>query len=939
MVLSDNQVRVPGKTYKVRLKCVSTQRLTTIEWLILSCTKKFERHPEMSGRTLKYAFEEVFQFQNSELLIKPCLRHLRSLGVIQIASGDIFDYDAIRFADIDLTELGDVMLKDGLLPGESREIPLDIYYNPLTGRISSLNNSNVGGKDVIDFGSKGDYPDMFPEEGVKQELQTGALADGRFTASKFRIEEIEEIASRDWDSIIALSLEADDKNVLSTVPTITAENITRLLPQLYLSREITQKVANSLRSREDLQVKNVIGSGKNIKSAVLDVCKNGKVIFIDTDVYELYKRNTASFKDRIVFLFGEEEKFFVENEKGLFISLPGSLPIEGCAVVNEKGESVSLCKAEYFYEDSTLTIPLAVEDARLIKKPRLVLSWLEELIKTNLDKNIRMAALYTLQFLNGNLSKCKTLLIKRWASMTVEEVVSELNQINLGCKQLHTEMFSVDEIIDALLEKIDYTEYGPALENVRKLMESDTIRTNSQLYQHTVRSVINHLRKPENYAELVTLFQSMGIRSHDEALAFDETVKELYTENVIKDILTAIAHDQYTKLPELFELDALFNEYADVVKHIEGHVSGLKLFEKLDEEELQKSVEACPDIAGLQSHVAELVSKNAYLMGLGINVYDTLKSDDPAMADAFMQNLRGIENLLSAALENAYHITTEKDAPSKEAEKAMRTIYILDTCAIMHNPEILLYFKDDEYVRIPTKVIDELGKIKDKRNLKYSAELSDAARIFVRDINMNYLRLFNQENKVRFLIENAALDLLPADLDPKVPDNQILSVALKYKDWEVFIVSDDGVFRLTSLAQDIKAITSTEFIDSHKEHYKKLTDWVKNYNAQHNVTINHVAAKQESGSSQPENAGQPPEKTELTIDDLPIKELKKYSPMCDDKLLSFLQTNQIKTIGDFRLLTEPRARGFAAKGKQAIYKNNLIRILKQKIEILAKIKV
>ena len=56
-----------------------------------------------------------------------------------------------------------------------------------------------------------------------------------------------------------------------------------------------------------------------------------------------------------------------------------------------------------------------------------------------------------------------------------------------------------------------------------------------------------------------------------------------------------------------------------------------------------------------------------------------------------------------------------------------------------------------------------------------------------------------------------------------------------------------------------------------------------------------------------------------------IKELKKYSPMCDDKVLSFMQINQIKTIGDFRLLTESRARGFAAKSKQTIYKNNLIK--------------
>ena len=936
MVLSDNQVRVPGKSYKVRLKCVSTQRLTTIEWLILSCTKKFERHPEMSGRTLKYAFEEVFQFQNSELLIKPCLRHLRSLGVIQISGGDLFDYDAIRFADIDLTELGDVMLKDGLLPGESREIPLDIYYNPLTGRISGFNNSDGSKKDVIDFGTKGDYPDIFPEEGVKRELQTGALAGGRFTASKFRIEEIEEMTSMDWDSTIAITLEADDKSVLNTTPPIIAENMTRLLPQLYLSREITQKVTDSFCPKEDLQVKNIIGSGKSIKSAILDVCKNGKVIFINADIYELYKRNTASFKDRTIFLFGDEGKYIIDNEKGLFITLPGILPVEGCAVVNEKGESVSLCKAEYSYRDNTLMIPLAVEDARLIKKPRLVLSWLEELIRTHFDEDIRMAALYTLPVLNGNLNKCKTLLMKRWVSMTVEDVVSELNQINLACRQLHTEMFSVDEIIDGLLEKFDYADYNVTLGTVHKLMEADALRTNSKMHQHTVQSLLKRLRKPENYTELITLFQSLGIHSHNEALAFDEIVSDLYTERVIKEILTAIAHNRYTKLPELFELDALFNEYSDEIKQIENHVSGLRIFQNTDEEELRKSVEACPDIAGLQSFVAEIVSKNAYLMNRGINVYDTLKSDDPMMADAFIQNLKAIEKMLSAELESAYQKVSENNTTEKDTGKISRTIYVLDTCAIMHNPEILLYFKEDEYVRIPTKVIDELGKIKDKRNLKYSAELSDTARIFVRDVNTNYLRLFNQENKVRLLVENADIGLLPADLDPKVPDNQILSVALKYKDWEVFIISDDGVFRLASLAQDIKAITSREFIESHKDQYKNLIDWVKTFNAQNLVLTEET--KPTDKPEKPESVDVSAENEMLTIDDLPIKELRKYSSMCDEKVLSFLQANQIKTIGDFRKLSESRARGFAAKGKQEIYKNSLIRIIKLKDEIISKIK-
>lgn len=142
MILSENQLKIPGKMYKVRVKCVSTRRLTTIEWLILSCTQKFNKSNSMSGKTLKYAFEEVLQFQNSELLIKPCLRNLSGLKVIRISGDGNFDYNKLKFEDIEVTELGQYMVKEGLLPGEAREMPLDIYYNPLTGKMNNYFNGN-----------------------------------------------------------------------------------------------------------------------------------------------------------------------------------------------------------------------------------------------------------------------------------------------------------------------------------------------------------------------------------------------------------------------------------------------------------------------------------------------------------------------------------------------------------------------------------------------------------------------------------------------------------------------------------------------------------------------------------------------------------------------------------------------------------------------------
>lgn len=270
--------------------------------------------------------------------------------------------------------------------------------------------------------------------------------------------------------------------------------------------------------------------------------------------------------------------------------------------------------------------------------------------------------------------------------------------------------------------------------------------------------------------------------------------------------------------------------------------------------------------------------------------------------------------------------TIVSDAQSKKNNG--KKIYIVDTCALMHHPDLFLYFEDEEYVRIPTKVIDELGKIKDKRNKKYGAELSETARILAREIERTYLKVYNKNNKVRLMIENAAPELLPKELDPDVPDNQILSVALKYKNWEVFIISDDGVFRLAAMAQRIVAMNSEDFINQHKEHYKSLEERIKECNSETNIILEPAVQPEEGNASQ-----------ELPIDDLPVRELKKYIPDFNEAVFSYLQSNQVKTVGAFRHLTEGKVRNMPAKSKQMVYKNTVMRAVKQRDSIIAKIKL
>lgn len=396
------------------------------------------------------------------------------------------------------------------------------------------------------------------------------------------------------------------------------------------------------------------------------------------------------------------------------------------------------------------------------------------------------------------------------------------------------------------------------------------------------------------------------------------------------------------------------------ISAIELHVSGLHLFEQSSENELKSSVLSCPDIAALQSYVSELRSKNEYLLKKQkINIDEVLKKTMPLKATALVENIRLIEKYAEQAINEMYEQTTTIVSDAQSKKNNGKKIYIVDTCALMHHPDLFLYFEDEEYVRIPTKVIDELGKIKDKRNKKYGAELSETARILTREIERTYLKVYNKNNKVRLMIENAAPELLPRELDSDVPDNQILSVALKYKNWEVFIISDDGVFRLAAMAQRIVAMNSEDFINQHKEHYKSLEERIKECNSETNteITSKDIASDTESEEaserladkiakavgniilepsmqSEEEDGSQ-----ELAIDDLPIRELKKYIPDFNEPVFSYLQSNQVKTVGAFRHLTESKVRNMPAKGKQMVYKNTVMRAVKQLDSIIAKIKL
>ena len=130
------------------------------------------------------------------------------------------------------------------------------------------------------------------------------------------------------------------------------------------------------------------------------------------------------------------------------------------------------------------------------------------------------------------------------------------------------------------------------------------------------------------------------------------------------------------------------------------------------------------------------------------------------------------------------------------------------------------------------------------------------------------------------------------------------------------------------MAQRIVAMNSEDFINQHKEHYKSLEERIKECNSETNIILEPAVQPEEGNASQ-----------ELPIDDLPVRELKKYIPDFNEAVFSYLQSNQVKTVGAFRHLTEGKVRNMPAKSKQMVYKNTVMRAVKQRDSIIAKIKL
>lgn len=143
------------------------------------------------------------------------------------------------------------------------------------------------------------------------------------------------------------------------------------------------------------------------------------------------------------------------------------------------------------------------------------------------------------------------------------------------------------------------------------------------------------------------------------------------------------------------------------------------------------------------------------------------------------------------------------ETPKQKAVKSQvkRNIYIIDTNVFVNCPDILSKIEASYQVVLSAKVIDELDKLKITLDADGKRNVEKALR------NIN--RAMDNPNVTMELSDPS---LLPDDFNKRSPDNNILTVALKFKSENPILLTSDNGLQIKAKGLNIATITLKEFL-------------------------------------------------------------------------------------------------------------------------------
>lgn len=816
MKLTTLNLSFPVKIFKTSVEHFTPRNSTAIEWAVLAAADTVERLPGFKDVSIGRFFEDILKIADPNLLVKPCILALMDLGALE-QSDDIYDsadLETVRMEVLKMTPDGRDMQQKGLLPGMTSKNDASFNYNIfdktlLTGANKGLRTESQGVEIVDDDVDLSDID--IPVQAIRQHLMKNYTSYHWMNANT---------------EIRSINDESDDEENIRwrVVPkNIVVSGDGKLSVENCESDFIEDKVLKYL--ADDVRTPHInMDSVEELEIRDID-SEYSKVVLLNS-VYDDVRAEVAaapvcfvngSFADKVLPVLNEKpgriiivagakqlECNYNAKLKSLMINVP---PQEGMgSIVFASAAKNLIIGSRRFYTGQTDAALVTVLSPR--KNTFDFLSYCTNLVQEYAGENEDILFLL-LGIGEGNMfvERLGVLLDDAKSELPQRgELLSEVQEKGLlyfGKRVLSVEQEKVLLFKNWKPQDISFPNFK---KQIVALLEQPYFKSRPWAMQHIVSEMVDHIAPIKSFESLKGFYE----------FAAEGPVRDIFRDTKISQKLDSDENIKFIMM--FFEILPSQMSLTDVQSRILGMQ---KAYLELESEMTRFGLGR----AGETELKSFILKNRESLLALNVKV-NVFKKAKAAFGDALRKrasaNKTDIENVeffekpeFESYLQRLRVVRRVSAAISPYLgvlNGSYDKVYIVDTCAIMENPELLDIFRTNNAALIvPKQVLDEL----DKNKMKKDDDASHKAQVAAKKIAE--IRDLKKKGQNWLFIEESDPSLLPKEYSSGhiSGDDLIMSVALKYRLKDPIILTNDVNFGNKLYGEYIRQQSSKQFLEEH----------------------------------------------------------------------------------------------------------------------------
>lgn len=827
MKLTTLNISYPIRRFNAVVSHFTPRNSTAIEWAILESARLIEDKPKYAEVPIGRFFSSILQISDvpsdvNKLLVQ-CILNLVDLNALE-SSSDIYDtadLGEVPMSELRLTEDGREMQARGLLPGSVVENKEEFFYNLYNKELAyGLRSLAPRAIDVALLDDDVDPNDVeIPELGIRSFLDDPKNAN--FFSWKNANTEIRDIRDNSSDEDVSLGWKIQPRGVNITGDgKITVEQnkeplvddkVVDYLAQMSENSGIDEDAVKKVRvSDVDSEYEKVILL-KDFR-AILNKDVAAPVSIVNARLANVDLSENAAAKNRIVIFCGEND-FSCEYDnpsKALIISVPDVAikKILGSIAYANMRTLYVVNSVEFYADNSRELIPVALQPKKIDFD---FIGVCRKIVDSYSDQDVKVLFLLFAIGRESEISACIDSLMSS-KSLNFQgraEFLADLFEKGSQCG--YGNMIS-DNMIGRLLYddwSLSEMSYDEARKQIEDLLKNEFVANKLPLLQSGIYKVLDSIGDSNTLDSYMRLLAFMESNDVAKKILGNERISRVLASDSLVKLLVHSFDKLPSKMRTIVGIEQSLFDLSTHLKNLRAELSRIGYDSQMSESEKKwKILENKNSLNTLNTCVTGF--RTAY-DSMSSALERRAKSCDTQIKDAKYFNDADYE-LFYKALGLVDDVAVVISPYLGALQGDFDEIYVVDTCAVMENPELLDVFRTNKAALvIPKKVLDELDKNKQKTDGDAAQKAQNAAKKIAEFQN------FRRKGQKCIFIEDGDVSLLPQEYrEGRISgDDIILSVAMKFKVRNPIVLTNDVNFSNKVYGESIQQMSSREFM-SHK---------------------------------------------------------------------------------------------------------------------------